>query len=139
MTDQIPRFSLQDQFGIRHAPPSLFGDRPLLILGGAGRRGEERIAAWASEVERTCRGQVDVIGIVDLHRVPFFMSRRLIHKHLRRSCPEVTLLCDWDGQVYRSLGLPGDMAGGVLYDRDGRLMGRLPCTSLAEAVGQAIA
>jgi hypothetical protein len=125
MTTQIPNFSLEDQFGIRHAPPSLFANRPVLIVGGAQRRSEERIAAWAAEVKRAHPGRVDVFGLVDLHRVPFFLPKSVIRKHLKQKCPDLAVLCDWNGKVYRSLGLPREETGAVLFDHEGRLVEQL--------------
>lgn len=116
-------FALEDQFGRPHEASELEGR--VVVLVAADRRAQASADAWVRALREelvSSRGEVAIVRILDLRGVPFFM-RAMIRKGLSQR-PDDRCLLDWDGQLARSHPLEGGVANLLVFDEEGRLVGR---------------
>jgi hypothetical protein len=121
----VPPFQLEDQFEKPHTERELFGGAPTLLVAGDQRKTGDHIKAWAAALRASPAGQVRLVGLANLDGVPFFVPNSSIRSSLRETCPDITVLCDWKGELYEKLALPEDSVSVSLFDAKGSLVRRI--------------
>lgn len=135
-----PRFSLQDQFKRPHTHATVFGSKPVVLVGGDERKTREALALWVDALRGPLGGEASLLGIVDLDGVPFFVPNGAVRKGLRRELPKTPVLCDWDGEVYPRLGFAEDTAAAVrVFNPSGQALGTVTGPPTAQRVQEVLA
>jgi hypothetical protein len=143
-----PAFEVADQNEKPWTGAQVFAGGPVLVIGGAKRRTTEFTKAWVEALRGT--STTPVFGIANLSGLPFFIPRGSVRKTMRELLPSTPVLCDYDGQVSRTLGLSEENSvrlygpgGAVLIELQEeasaagveRLLAALPRTRLAVDAG----
>jgi hypothetical protein len=118
-------FVLEDQFRIKHKSSEVFNGKPLVLLADDQRKAADHIQTWARELRKAYPGKVQLVGFVNLDGVPFFVSNNSVRNSIKETCPDLTVLCDWEGTSYEALGFPEDKTSVSLYDAKGSLVKRI--------------
>jgi len=117
-------FELDDQYGKKHTEAEIFAGTPVIMMAGMARKTPDAMEAWDKALRAKALSGVRVIGLSNLDDVPFFVPKGSITKALIKLLPKTTVLCDWDGKVYRQLGFPDEATIVVgVFDLDGKRLG----------------
>lgn len=117
-------FELDDQYGKKHTEAEIFAGTPVIMMAGMARKTPDAMEAWDKALRAKAPSGVRVIGLSNLDDVPFFVPKGSITKALIKLLPKTTVLCDWDGKVYRQLGFPDEATIVVgVFDLDGKRLG----------------
>ena len=117
-------FELDDQYGKKHTDADIFAGTPLIMMAGMARKTPDAMEAWDKALRAKAPSGVRVIGLSNLDDVPFFVPKGSITKALIKQLPKTTVLCDWDGKVYRKLDFPDEATIAVgVFNADGKRLG----------------
>ncbi len=118
-------FRLDDQLEHHHEARTLFSKgRPVIFLGGAGRKTKEAMKKWLGPLRKKFGAHARIVGYVDLRGVPFFVPNALVRRGLRKAFPKLVVLCDYKGKAVKSLGfLPKTLIRVRVFDGQGHLRG----------------
>jgi peroxiredoxin len=111
---KAPEFILLDQhsksYNVRQ------DEGKIIILLVSDKKGSEQNKAWVERIEKKYKDKVPIVGIADIRGVPrafdFLVKREFKDK-------PVSILLDWNGNVFTSYGLVQKVANIVLIDRKG--------------------
>lgn len=113
---------LEDQY--RRKRRIVFRAKPVILLAGDTRKTARWIKQWAMALRGKLGDRARIYGLADLDGVPFFVSNNSIRNNLKKTCPRTTILCDWDGKVFKRLGFQEGYTVRV-YSGKGRILGEV--------------
>jgi hypothetical protein len=119
----LPQGGIEDQFRKVHRIPALFDGRPLVFIAGDQRKTDVYIKEWHSALKERFADTVLIIGLADLNKVPFFVPNSSVRNAMAADLPGITVLCDWDGAVFRSMGFRKDSLTVRVYTAQKRQVG----------------
>lgn len=120
----IPVFSLKDQFDNPVDHTTLETSGFTVIIAGATRDTGDQIQAWYESIKEESGASLNILGLANLKKVPFFISKNSVRKSLRETCPEVRVILDWKGKAYPSFGFEKDGIFIHIYGPEGNLLSR---------------
>jgi len=109
-----PEFTLLDQY---NKPYDIRQDegKMILLLASDGQ-GSIQNKAWVDNINQRYNGKVPIIGIADVRKVP--RPLKAFAKREFKKSP-VSVLLDWNGDVFISYGLAENVANLILIDKKG--------------------
>ncbi len=97
-------FSLDDQFGRAHTRSSVFREDLVVIIAGSQRKTPDAMQAWDRALRSRVPDGVRLFGLSNLKKIPFFVPKGSVKRTLAEKLPKTSVLLDWKGKVYPTLG-----------------------------------
>lgn len=99
-------FVLSDQFDREFSDSDVFKEAPVVIIAGAQRKTPDAMEAWDKSLRGRLPDGIQVFGLSNLKKIPFFVPKRSVKRTLAEQLPSTAVLLDWKGSVYPALGFP---------------------------------
>jgi len=117
-------FTLDDQFGRKHARADVFNGATVVIIAGAQRKTPDAMQAWDRALRARLPEGTRIFGLSNLKKLPFFVPKNGVRKNLGKMLPKTPVLLDWKGAVYPGLGFPADAVISVgVFSSSGERLG----------------
>jgi hypothetical protein len=141
--EEKPVFTVQiaDQFERSHTAKTLFEKgRPVIFVGGDRRKTRDEIQPWLKPLREALKQRVKLVGYVDLRELPFFIPNGSVRKGLKTKYPQLSILCDFKGQIASKLGFTRKTAIQLrVFDGNGTVMGGVRGSYSAERLAKVVA
>jgi len=121
-TVTLTGFPIEDQYRVTYSFASLFKGAPVIILAGNKKKTARYIKRWVNVLRKKYGRRIAIYGLADLDGIPFFVSNNSIRKRLKKTCPELSILCDWDGKLYKKMKFPKKRYSMRIYDKNKKLV-----------------
>jgi len=111
---QMPHFSLRDQHEKLFTPRQLEGCVAVLIASNINWLGQSR--QWGKILKDKYQDNVNIIGVADIRGVPSVMKSMAAHFF---KSDEISILLDWEGDIFDACSLTKDSVNIVVIDKTG--------------------
>jgi len=125
--DPVPAFTLKDAHNREHSLEKLLkkGDArdKVVILVMGNREVRKEASKWAVELDKIRRRgkKVAALMVADLRGLPFFVTKGMVKRFIRRANPPVTVVLDWDGKVNELYKAQRNKVNVFIVDGGGRV------------------
>jgi hypothetical protein len=125
-------FELKDQY---NAPHSIsFPRTRVTVLTVADHKGSEQVGGWIASIRERYPADIDIAGVADVGKVPFFL-RGTVQEKFKKRCAYPVML-DWSGRVAKSFGYEKGEASLLVIHRDGTVLMRFSGAANEERLRQ---
>jgi len=114
INNMAPQFTLLDQY---NKPYNIAQDQgKIILLLASDAEGAKQNKAWVENIDNRYNHRIPIVGIADVRQVPRPL-KALARKEFKKT--PVSILLDWNGDVFISYGLVKKLANIVLIDKKG--------------------